>query len=144
MIEFKTVVESCYEDYIKFDNAVKKENQKFQDKGKFFKSEDKKGVDTLLEKGEDLKNLYVDTTIANSQLRMKFENLIFLIRLYLETGKEDLSEQINNFYKEFSKYKTKNVFTVEKEELVPTDEELLQEARRQVSESPLFKILKQN
>lgn len=146
MNKFKEKIVKVYVDYKKFDEALKKEVENLTEKGNLFKknSESVKDAEDMLSKGEELANLYTDTTIASSQLRMIFEHLIFLISLYNETNEEPLDEEIQKFYKDFYKYKTKNVFTIEKERLVPIDKELLDEARKQLKDSPIFKILNQN
>jgi hypothetical protein len=135
MVEFKQVVEDAFDKYIKFDNAVKKENEKLQELKASIKD---------LDSAENLTNIMLNSIIANSQLKANFENLFYLINLFLENNNvEDSREDISKYYKDFAKFKTKNIFTVEKEELVAVDNEVLEKTKKEMSESQLFKIISQ-
>ena len=141
MHKFKERVIEQYNRYKEFDAVVKTLNDKLKDKSTNFKDivkslEDENGI-------EEIKKMYSDSIIANAQLRLHFENLIFFIKTYLESGEEDLEEQILNFYNESIKYKSRVVFAVEKGVLVPTDEDLYEEARKSVNESPLMKMVEE-
>lgn len=136
MVEFKQVVEDAFDKYIKFDNAVKKENEKLQELKSSIKD---------LDSAENLTNIMLNSIIANSQLKANFENLFYLINLFLENNNvEDLREDISKYHKYFAKFKTKNIFTVEKEELVAVDNEVLEKTKKEMSESQLFKIIQQS
>lgn len=136
----KEKVISLYNDYINFDTILKETNKELQSKEKIFEKVVK--GENIEENAEELMNFYKDNILKNSQLRMNFENLMFLISVYAET-ETDLPEDIVKFYNDYLPYKAKIMFQVEKGEISPTDLEVLEAQRKQLDNIPLIKLLKE-
>jgi len=142
MSQFKDKLIELHAKYKEFDTLVQAKNEELKGKEGIFKN-----TVTSLDNDEEVekfKNLYIDSMILNSQLRMHFENLMFFIASYYEIGEDDLPQDIKDFYNTSLRFKAKTIFAIEKGDFTPTDEELLAEARRQVLDSPLMKMLTPN
>lgn len=138
MLQLKDKLQEEYNKYKEFDNLVRKNNEYLKNKDGIFKD-----VVSSLENDaeiEKLQNLYKDSLIYNSQLRMSFEHLMYLIAICHEMGME-IAEEIKKFYDDSLPYKSKSVFFVEHGEIKPIDQEVLDKARSQFNNSPIFKAV---
>lgn len=138
MQQIKQEIENIYQDYKIFDIKVKKESEELKSKEDIFKKI--VSGENLEDSADDLANFYKDSILKNSQLRMIFEQLMFLIETYIKYN-DDLPDEIKDFYNQFLPYKTKKLYTVENEEIVVVDEEVLNSARKQLDNNPLIKMI---
>lgn len=138
MQQIKQEIENIYQDYKIFDIKVKKESEELKSKEDVFKKI--VSGENLEDSADELVNFYKDSILKNSQLRMIFEQLMFLIETYIKYN-DDLPDEIKDFYNQFLPYKTKKLYTVENEEIVVVDEEVLDSARKQLDNNPLIKMI---
>jgi len=125
MSRLKTQIEEYYNEYKKFEVLT----ESAVEKSKTAKNNLK---DLSEESINEATNTMVDSLLIASQSRVMFETLMNYIKLYLEVAEEELTEEIKTFYEKSKPFKTKSLFAIEKDQLIPTDEKLLEEARNQV------------
>ena len=137
-MDIKEKLVDSYNKYLEFDEIVKKKNEELKDR----ESNTKLMVSSLDDEDgiENLKNRYKDSLLYNSQLRMSFENMMYLISICFELGVE-IPEDISKFYNEFLNFKTKPIFAVEKQELVTVDQEVLENCRKELDNHPAIAMM---
>lgn len=139
MLKIKEKIISLYNEYKIFDDLQRKENKELQSKEELFQK--LMNGDNIEENADNLKNFYKDNIIKNSQVRMNFEHLMFLISVYSET-ESDLPEEIKKFYNDYLPVKTKEIFKIETDKVIVTDLEALENQRKALDNLPLMQILK--
>ena len=139
MEQLKNKIEELYNEYATFEKVVKEKNKAITDK--------QNSVKDLLEgkSPEDIQDvlvhIYVDTILYNKDLQIAFFKLITNIETYLEFSKEQLSNEIMEFYNSMKTWSPKRVFVLEKGDLVETEPGTLDKARKDFMESDFFKGL---
>lgn len=135
--QIREKIEKVYVDYLELDEIVKKKTQEVQNKQTELKKDlEGKSIESL---EEMLIGIYVDNILYNKQLQILFAKLITSIELYKEFSGESLSEGVEKFYKEMSGWMPKNIFVVQKGELVETEKGVLDRARKEFLDSDFFK-----
>lgn len=125
MSRLKTQIEEYYNEYKKFEVLTESAVEKFKAVKSNFKDLSEESV-------EKTTNIMIDVQLTMAQSRMMFETLMNYIKLYLEVAEEELTEEMKTFYEKSKPFKSKKLFAIEKDQLIPTDEKLLEEARNQV------------
>jgi hypothetical protein len=138
-MDIKDKLISAFDKYTEFDEIVKKKNEEIKDRNANVEAM----VSSLEDEGgmENLKNKYKDSLLYNAQLRMSFENLMYLISLCFELGVE-IPEDIKKFYDTSLNFKSKPIFAVEKQELVTIDQEVLDNCRKELDNHPAIAMMK--
>lgn len=83
---------------------------------------------------EEHSNKIIDSVLVSADSRLRFENLMYLIQVYVEIGGEKIPKEVEEYYNKNLKFKAKKIFVLEKNTLIPTDETLLQDARNQLKQ----------
>jgi hypothetical protein len=81
---------------------------------------------------EEQANKILDSVLVSSDSRLRFENLMYLIQIYIEIGGEKIPKEIEEYFNKSLRFKAKKMFVLEKNNLIPTDKELLENARNQL------------
>jgi hypothetical protein len=81
---------------------------------------------------EKASNTMIDSLLITGESKYHLEILISFIKLYLEVEEEPLPQEIADFYKTNKQFAYKRLWAIEKDNLTPTDTELLKQAREQV------------
>lgn len=137
-MDIKEKLVDSYNRYLEFDTIVKKKNEEIKDR----EANTKLMVSSLDDENgmENLKNKYKDSLLYNAQLRMSFENLMYLISTCFELGVE-IPEDISKFYNDSLNFKSKPIFAVEKQELIAVDQEVLENCRKELDNHPAIAMM---
>ena len=132
MQKLKEEIQDLYQNYIIFKIKLNKESDSAKDK------------ESLLNKmeGEQLENIYKDLMLKAGQLNFNLQQLVILIETYIKLEDNNLPAEIKEFYKEVrSSYNTTPLFVLDNEEIVSTDEDYLNSARKELDNNQIIKML---
>lgn len=132
MQKLKEEIQDLYQNYKIFEIKLNKESDSAKDK------------ESLLNKMEEeqLKNAYKDLMLKAGQLNFNLQQLVILIETYIKLEDNNLPAEIKEFYKEVrSSYNTTPLFVLDNEEIVSTDEDYLNSARKELDNNQIIKML---
>lgn len=132
MQKLKEEIQDLYQNYKIFEIKLNKESDS---------AKDKKSLLNKME-GEQLKNAYKDLMLKAGQLNFNLQQLVILIETYIKLEDNNLPAEIKEFYKEVrSSYNTTPLFVLDNEEIVSTDEDYLNSARKELDNNQIIKML---
>ena len=139
MENLKNKILGLFNEYQEFEKIVKEKNKAISEKGgnlqELLKGKSPEELEQILI------HVYVDTILYNKDLQILFFKLITNIETYIEFSKEDLPQEVLDFYTNMKNWAPKRVFVIEKDDLVETEVGTLENARKEFIESEFFKSI---